>query len=182
MSKKYKDFSFSPDIIEYDSEGYPSINKDLTDYYIRFSSVSNGVLYYTPKSNRYWSNPGVEMSPERLESVLPYLRWKYDDFSDETVEKSIEVSDEDGKERTITQAISTGRKINKFPPTPENIAKKRTELASNLFDDSAEALDKDAIITLTTPHTLEETERFKAKLRQDTTAEDRWARRINKIL
>lgn len=174
MDKKFKDFSLKPDVLKKGPDGL-TVDRNATDHYLKFQTITNGHIYYTPKSNRYWLNPGAEASEADMENYLPFLRWKYDEFVKET--KLTEVEDDKGKK--VKMELETGKMINKFPPSVKNIAKKRAELAAESAKNYLD-FDIDAIINLTSPHSMVEKDSMQAKLGENLSREDYWARKLTR--
>jgi len=126
-------FSFEPH-----KQRYNPIKKEIEIVermdYIILGNLSFGDVYYTPRTNQYWAAPGKEMTAKRLEEFLPYLSWDYDQIEEQT--EFVEATGKDGKKKL--EKVGTGIAINAFPPSPDNIAKKRQELIEEAVKGSKE--------------------------------------------
>lgn len=161
---KYKPFGYSPDVIKTNAEGNHVIDHDATDDYLIFSTVTNGKLIYTPKSNKYWAAPGHELTEEAFKKKVDFIRWKYDSFREEEKEESVEVAEEGKKPKKITKMVKTGRIINDFPATPENIEKKRKEIQMDMVK-RGEQIDMAEVIRMTSPLSFRERPDFEARIK-----------------
>lgn len=169
MEKK-KGMSFSPELIGEGPEG-EHVVKDA-NHFILLGSASNGVVFYIPRENAYYLNEGgIPNHPDVMKLKMPYLRWDFDQMAEE----EILAEGADGQPRIVKLPPKS-----KFPPTPENIATKRKELAAAAIE-SGETPDMKAIYAATSPNRLEETEKFLALLDQRS-ADERLAARINRTL
>lgn len=151
--KKKEGFSFSPELIASGPNGEHIVVD--ADHYVMLTNASVGTIYYTYKTNKYWSNENVEIDEELFKTkFLPYLRWKYDVLVDEILE-----TERDGRRISLP----SGRKLSKFPPTPENIKAKRDELIEASMK-AGKQPDLKAIWIDTAPKRLLETEVFMASV------------------
>ena len=149
-------FSFYPDRVKTGSRGHEI---ERANPYVTLASLTVGKIHYTPKDNKYWVAPGKECSKELLEKkFLPYLRWQFDE---------IEV---DSK---------TGKAINHFPATPENIELKRSELVDEAIKETGRA-NFEEIEAMTCPHTLLNLEEVERTLDKGTPAEQ-MVRHLSKL-
>lgn len=149
--------SFSPDKFKKSPEtGAMLVDKQNSNPYIMLQSHTQGIIYYTPKTNEYWADAGVLVKPEVFNSkFLPYLSWDYDEI----------VEDKEG------------RVINKFPPSTVNIAKKRKELQEAAFENN-ESVDYEEIMQKTAPRKLYNNAKFEARLMSDD-PDEKLLRRLN---
>lgn len=151
-----KKFSFQPDSIGKDADGTHKV--DNANSYVMLQSQTQGVLFYTPLTNKYWIAPEKECPKELFEKkFLPYLRWGFDEV----------------------QTSEDGQKINLFPATPENIAIKRKELLEEAMK-SGDVIDQKKINSLTSPTTLSNNEVFESKL-DKSNSDDKLIRRLNSM-
>lgn len=137
------------------------------DWHTMLASETQGRIYYSPIKNKYYVAEDSPVSKEQFEDqFLPYLSWDYDQFEQEEV--MVEAEDAKGK----VKEVGTGkfRVINKFPPTPENIAAKRKELLNKAFEDG-ESVSSEDIQMKTLPRTL---------LNDDMTTDGRRKRRFRR--
>ena len=161
-SQKKKGMSFEPEVIGSGDEGEHIILD--SNPYVMLNSISQGTIYYCPRDNKYYLSESEEPCPEELfkEKFLPYLRWDYDVFE------------------TATLKDGSTKKVSIFPPSPENIAKKRADLIQEAVD-NAETPDMEAIIEATTPKELRLNDTYE-KLIDQASPDERMARRINRSM
>jgi hypothetical protein len=166
-------FSFEPETLGLDGEGKFVVTS--ANHYTLLMTASLGSLAYTAKDNKYWLAPDKECPRDLLESkFLPYLRWKFDVLEDEIVPSERE----DASGRAVKVSLKTGRKISKFPPTPENISAKRSEMLAAAFK-AGKTADQAKIYAETSPVEMLEHEDFDALLDKSNLMQ-RLARRINR--
>lgn len=103
---------------------------------------SEGVLggksiAFSKKDGNFYTAPRKKISEEQFFAILPYLRWAHDQVVDEIaeVEEYQEYTTKSGNKSTrkIKKEVKTGRKINQFPPTPENILAMRHKLETQFL-------------------------------------------------
>lgn len=101
------------------------------NWYTALSAKGIGRIFYFPIENKYAGGEGKEIEKEVFESqFLPFLSWDFDEWE-------TEVMLEKAKSKTGKSVeIDSGKRklINKFPPTPENIKKKREELLKKALE------------------------------------------------
>jgi hypothetical protein len=167
-AKKKVGLSFEPELIG-EGPGGEHVIKDA-NHFIMLGSASNGTIFYIPRENAYYANPGGQPNVKKiLDAKMPFLRWDFDVMEEEEVS----TTDSAGKPRTVKLPAKSS-----FPPTPENIAAKRTELMAAAVA-KGEVPDMKKIYAATSPKELTETPEFLAELDQRT-APKKIADRINR--
>lgn len=96
---------------------------------------------------QYYTAVETTLSKKQFEQLQPYLRWKFDQIEAETkeVEKEVEYTTKAGNKskKKVKEQVKTGNFVNKFPPTPENIRKKRIELRAEMAESMKEYDEKE---------------------------------------
>jgi len=129
--------TFNPHAYKPGKDGTVEVDPINSSPYILLQSHTQGTLYYVPKDNKYYAAPGKEVPQERFESFyLPYLHWKYD-------------------------VVENG--VNTFPPSPENILKKRQELMAEAMSEG-KLLDQETLLNETSPTEMTNNAMFESKL------------------
>jgi hypothetical protein len=144
-------FSFTPEQVKINPEtGDLQTDKANAMDYILLGALHGNVhkkVFYTPSTNQYWIDEGKECPKEKLEKeFLPFLHWDFDQL----IEESTEVINEKGESSTYR----TGRRVNAFPPSPENIIKKRKELIEAIINEGGMPNQKD-ILAKTNPRYMD---------------------------
>lgn len=163
--------NYEPDVMGKTKDGTYGIVS--SDPYVILANISLGMLIYTAKDNKFFTGEDHECPAKVLEEkYLRYLRWDHDILVDE----EIETTDDKGR----TKKVKTGYQISLFPCSPENIAKKRSELI-NAAISSNEQPDFSAILNSTRPTGMIENEKFRAKL-DEATPQEQMARNLNRYV
>lgn len=148
-----KPFSHSPETL---ADGLDGLAIVSANHHVILASQTQGKIAYTPADNKYWAAEGKEIGKERFErDFLPFLSWQFD------VYEEIE-----------------GVKVNVFPPSPENIALKRSELIQ-VASKEGKVIDQKTLHSMTSPTGLKNKEAFEKLLDKFTPDED-MARRLNR--
>lgn len=156
--EKYKDFTLTsrPHVTKEvigSGEYLEQKDDEASQEFICLISLQIGRVYYSIKTNTYHGNVNSPpLRPDIFErDFLPYLRWDFDEFNEVTVRE--------GQENVTRTTKSL------FPPTPENIAKKRKELIA-AFIDEEKVPEMDAIRLATCPRALLNTAELEDTLRK----------------
>lgn len=137
-----------PDLLGKNDNGTEKIEK--RNWYTMLGADGIGRLTYFPLENKYSAGEGNEIPKEIFEQqYLPFLSWDFDELETEKIME--DAKDEKGKKIKVDSGKR--RIINKFPPTPENIIKKREELFKEAMLNGA-AVETDDLYRATLPRAL----------------------------
>lgn len=151
--------------------------------------MSGKQIAFSHKDCKYYVAPEVEIAAEKFKAeLLPYLRWSFEKIVPEV--KEVEVEEEyttkagNKSKRKVKKEERTGNFINEFPPTTENIIKKRNEIRSKLYDSDVAVSEEDikAELLKTIPR-LSDHERIEAIKQAKGSGEiDRLAHRLQSTI
>lgn len=144
----------------------------------------NFKVAFSHKDCKYYIAPEVEIAEARFKAIMPYLRWNFDQIEEITEEREVEVEavTKSGNPTTkkVKEQVGTGKYRNAFPPTTQNIIRKRNELKAEMMSNKSDAGPSDFnSINIKTVPRLVDHERIEAiKAKQGYADIERIARRI----
>lgn len=176
--KKKKGFTLKPDVFKpsTDSQGNViyTVDEEASDRYIMLQSMSVGRVFYAPKANLYFPNESDGPINEEYfnEKFLPYLRWEFSQLEPLTRKEENEVTVREG-DKNVTKKVKKDVQVldgfgkpvmvDKFPPTTENIEKKRQELMQEAVKEGKAPNIKE-IYQRTSPNALRDLPEVEAQL------------------
>jgi hypothetical protein len=133
---------------------------------------------------KYYSAPEKEIVGKDLDYYMNYLRWEFDQFEEVTkeIEKEVKAKTKAGNEtiKKVKEKVIVGIE-NKFPPTPENIKKKKDELISAAVSEAnGSQIDIKAIQAKVTPRLSDHEKIVKATERSRMSDLDRLAQDLGR--
>lgn len=107
----------------------------LSSYHV----LSGKELAFSHKDCKFYVAARTEVDERMLNEFAPYLRWEFDLIEPEMeeIEEEVEAKTAKGNKtiKKVKKLVPTGRHINKFPPTTENILKKKNEILAEIYNE-----------------------------------------------